>query len=216
MLTTQRLGMLVLAAAAVLMLASAATAEAQETCSADTAAIFTAMETVADLGIPSGNALMIELASAMAALAAGDTDDLVSDLESFIGKVETQSGKQIDPAVAEELIALAQSVLNGALCPCAATWAEFLPAKSCSYGFFESVEVFAALECQLGGLGEFFFFGGDADVDTGCIYFDTANPSAFILVEDFDADAAAACVAVAAGYIPGFGCPQSSSGPCNP
>ena len=91
-----------------------------QTCSEETAETFALMEEVAALDVPIENALMVELASAMVGLATADIDAVVSDLESFITKVDRQRGKQIGVAEAEQLIAAAEAILEDltAVCPC--------------------------------------------------------------------------------------------------
>jgi len=153
----------------------AATPATAQICSQDTADLFSTMEAVADLGIPNQNALMVELASAMAALASGDTDGVISDLESFISKVEAQSGKKIDPAVAAELIALAQGIINGALCPCTNGWASWF-----AFATATPFQAFADSPAVVGILSETYFGGAGIQVD----FFGVGSPSGFICGHD--------------------------------
>ena len=207
-----------LALAALLALVVVAPVSAQ-TCSAETAALFETMEAVAALDVPIENALLVELATAMASLAGGDLDAVIADIEAFIKKVETQSGKKLDAAAADELIALALKVLAGAQCPCTDFWNDLsalvrdggqfqalsIPQPTPIIGFFS--QVFG------GGFGvQFDFFGTGAATGFVCGGDDPFNPPLFLVPmntqEELDG-----CLAVMEGFYDDFNCP-AEGGPC--
>jgi len=188
-----------------------ATPAAAQQCTAEANAIFEAMATVAALDVPIENALLTELAAAMVGVASGDTEAAIADLEAFINKVAAQSGKQLDAATAAELIAFAQSVINGTLCPCTDLWTNFLAFATDQPGF-----VPVAIPYQVIGIFGPFYEGGFGVQED---FFGTGSPTGFVCGHDaypavpeltvlpLDQIQLDACSAVVEGYFTDFGCP---------
>ncbi len=75
--------------------------------------IFDEMSFIAGLDIPNGieTMLYIELHAALDEFANEDIDATVGELENFIAKVTTQSGKQLAPEDADLMIALGEEII---------------------------------------------------------------------------------------------------------
>lgn len=205
-----------IALAALFLITALTVPAAAQTCNEDAATIYAAMEAVAALDVPVEGALLVELASAMTGLATGDADGVVSDLESFINKVESSVPQHIDAATAAELIAMAESVLNRGRCPCADPWVDFMaayqPIGDASY-FGTSLTVVSYPDFpRTGKLG---IATGAVPSDTGLVCF-----SKGVLVPEttlpLDAQGQIdACQALLTGYAADLNCPPAG-GTCSP
>ncbi len=115
---------------AVLTLAFAPLAGAQVCTPTADDVVFDQMTLIAQLALPDGiqNMLYVELQEALVGIAEGDVDAAVAALEDFSNKVENQSGRQIDAAEADLLLAAAESavqLLTEVTCPCPAAIPQF-------------------------------------------------------------------------------------------
>ncbi len=78
--------------------------------------VFDQMTFIAALDLPGGiqNMLYVKLQDALVGIAEGDVEAAVAALEDFSNKVENQSGRQIDAADADLMLAAAESLYTPA------------------------------------------------------------------------------------------------------